>query len=573
MKIRFIHFIKEYKFNSIILRNFIKLFSIFVVILTIPVFIIFESTIRGVNSEAAEANKQQVQKLSSASEVVFRDVEYLASSLLSERDINVFLSLERDNNLIENISKRASALIGTYTKGRSNIYSVYLYSQRNYSMCSIGGRVSVSEFEDTTWLDHYSEAFTEGFKILPRKIGRYPNVFTFIKKTDNNAGAVVINVDMSVFSKTIENVLDKNTDFYIVDGDQIIYSSQKTKLFLDVKAVPQLNAILNQTSNIAKINGNSYVGNYEISKYYRWKYVGISLRSEYEARLHYMYFFLIAIILLFLIFVGAASILFSASNINQVVDIVDLIDNKDKIKQLKDNETTYLANKIIGFIDDNKKLREEINSRISEYEKLKLLILQSQINPHFLNNTLSAINKEVVLSYGHDTVVTKMIVKLSRLLQYCFVSDEILVPISSEVVFSNKYIDLLKLRYGTFRHEISIEPSILTHKILRLSLQPIVENAVFHGIKGMGEKGIVKIRGYDNGKGIVINIEDNGKGMTKEEIDNIILSFQNDDFDKKNIGIKNVDRRLKLIYGKSAGLKIESELGKYTKVSMIIPKE
>jgi len=571
MRINFVYYIKQYKFNSIILRNFMKLFFIFVAILFIPVFMICQNTIKGVYKDAVETNGQQVQKLSSASEVVFRNMEYLAASLLSEQDVSIFISLEKGNSFEKDISTRTSDLINIYMKGQFNVHSIYVYSKNSDSICTVRGNFPSNKFEDITWMDKYSEGFTEGYKLITRKIGRYPNVFTFIKKNDNDTGAVVINIDMTTFGKTIGNVLNNGTQFHIVEGNNIIYSSEKALLFSTVDELPYLSTLLNQTFGILKINGNLYAGSYEVSKYYNWKYIGISPCSEYESPLHYMYFFLLLTIILFIIFIGVASIYFSAGHINQVADIVDLIDNSDKIKYHKDNEITYLANKIICYIDDNKKLKEEIDSRISEYKKLKLLNLQSQISPHFLNNTLTAINNEIVLSYGYNTITTKMIIKLSRLLQYCFVSDDILVTLSTELKFLNKYIDLLKLRYGAFQHVIELEPTLLDYKILRLSLQPIVENAVFHGIKNMRKLGIIKIHGYVREKNVIIDVEDNGDGMNKCEIDAILSSFENNDFEGKNIGIKNVERRLKLIYGKNAGLEIESEQGKYTKVSIIMP--
>ncbi|MHB8062274.1 MAG: sensor histidine kinase, partial [Ruminiclostridium sp.] len=134
------------------------------------------------------------------------------------------------------------------------------------------------------------------------------------------------------------------------------------------------------------------------------------------------------------------------------------------------------------------------------------------------------------------------------------------------------YIYILKVRYGDkFDVVLDCSEEIKDLFILRLLLQPILENAIFHGVSDLDHKGIITVKGYKLSDEIIFDIKDNGVGMTQEKIDKLLSEDNHNTSGFSSIGIINVDRRIKLNYGDNYGLKIESNHGEYTNVLIKLP--
>ncbi|OCT14760.1 hypothetical protein A8709_11325 [Paenibacillus pectinilyticus] len=207
-----------------------------------------------------------------------------------------------------------------------------------------------------------------------------------------------------------------------------------------------------------------------------------------------------------------------------------------------------------------------------EQEKLKnraeIDALQSQINPHFLVNTLNAIKIMAMLSKATNLV--EMTDSLIKLLSATFHRGGSYIQLFDEMQSLEKYIHIMKVRYGDrFKVEYDIEEDITQTYILKLLLQPIVENAIIHGFYGKDAMGIVKIAAKRNNDQLILTVTDNGKGM-EQQTREILLQ------EKKveslcGIGIANVNDRIRLNYGDAFGLIIHSELGVGTEVVVTLP--
>jgi two-component system sensor histidine kinase YesM len=226
--------------------------------------------------------------------------------------------------------------------------------------------------------------------------------------------------------------------------------------------------------------------------------------------------------------------------------------------------------------------REQLTRKEAE-----LKALQSQINPHFLFNTLEAINWMAQLNNVPE--ISETVSDLSDLMEASIGRDDRLITIEEEFRYADKYISLQKRRFGD-RIELikNIQPDVYSIKIPRLLIQPLVENAVYHGIERNRYKGIINLNAFRDENGCVcIEVIDNGIGMGPEELEelNARLKMDNDTYFKNlgsksngakgrtSIGIENVNRRIKLFYGENYGLRMESQLGTYTKVTVTIPCE
>lgn len=211
-----------------------------------------------------------------------------------------------------------------------------------------------------------------------------------------------------------------------------------------------------------------------------------------------------------------------------------------------------------------------------QHQELEYKLLQSQINPHFLYNTLNSI--QLMASIQGAQGVADMITSLSRLMKYVSKSKQQLIPIREEFSILNDYFFIQRLRYrGGLKliYEIP-DDSLLELSIPRFSLQPLVENAIFHGIEPKGGKGTITIRlarnEQENEGQVQIMIEDDGIGMSGEKIRQVLEGEENNGYSFfKQVGLKHVDQIFKYHFGESYGIRIVSEPSRYTKTILTIP--
>ena len=206
---------------------------------------------------------------------------------------------------------------------------------------------------------------------------------------------------------------------------------------------------------------------------------------------------------------------------------------------------------------------EEVNLR-----KTELKALQAQINPHFLYNTLDSI--AWMCEQGRTADAVKMVHALARLFRISISKGHELIPISKEIEHAESYLQIQKYRYkNQFTYEFDADPECLDYLCNKITLQPIIENAINHGLDLMVEEGHIDVRVRQDGGDIVFFVQDNGVGMTPEQIEAIM---QRGPKDRTGIGIKNVNDRLKIYFGKNYGLHITSEPDVGTCVEIRMPK-
>ena len=211
-----------------------------------------------------------------------------------------------------------------------------------------------------------------------------------------------------------------------------------------------------------------------------------------------------------------------------------------------------------------------------EQEKMDLEIkmLQAQINPHFLYNTLDSI--KWIATMQHNSGIVKVVSALSSLLKNMAKGFNEKVTIRQELDFLDNYITIEKIRYiELFDVKVSVDdPSLYDAKIIKLTLQPLVENSIFSGIEPSGKPGLIQIHIFTKEKTLFISVRDNGVGIPEENITRMLTDTSRvSKHYMSGIGLPNVDRRIKLVYGEQYGLHIESRVGDYTCVTVSLPLE
>lgn len=201
--------------------------------------------------------------------------------------------------------------------------------------------------------------------------------------------------------------------------------------------------------------------------------------------------------------------------------------------------------------------------------------LQNQINAHFIYNVLESIKMLAEIDEKYD--ISDAITALGKLLRYSMRWTKGNVTVADELDYISNYLSLINLRvdYEIYL-SVKLPPVILKQEIPKMSLQPIVENAIYHGIEPMAEDTNIYIKGIVDGDDCVIEITDAGRGMTEEQVKNLYRRLKGEietsGGSGNGIGLKNVQDRIQMSFGEEYGLEIASKLGCYTKVSVRIPK-
>lgn len=217
------------------------------------------------------------------------------------------------------------------------------------------------------------------------------------------------------------------------------------------------------------------------------------------------------------------------------------------------------------------RLMENITKQETQKRQAELKALQAQINPHFLSN---ALNSVVFLAKAQNAYnIENLTTSLIHLFHMTMGKGDDLITIREEIEYIRNYINIQEYRYlNKFKINYAIEPDILECKIPRLLLQPVVENALIHGIGPMDGQGMVVVKGFFSGNDIKLVITDNGVGIPELELEAILQAdFQKHSLRVNGLGIANVAERIKMYFGSPYGLTIESAPGLYTTVEIILP--
>lgn len=515
----------------------------------------------------------------------------ISNSLAIDKNITNILRNDPDSYLLSNQIADLSYLrlfLSAY-ENDSDVSNISLYVNNNFiysndnknifSMDSLNNSKAINIINSTNsrFVWGPSNYFNNSNKPLD-----YISLFKTVKNPDNFAediGYLKLN-----FNKTlIEDIINKinslpNTISYIINSEGIIIcSSENTD---DIKFITDLDKIQSySTNNFITISHNSeklYIKSSSINKT-DWYLVTILPESSVIAKINSqrIYLFLILIvcggtsIALAFYFVNSInkrlSKVISGMHCVQSGNLNHYIDNNsnDELGELIDSYN-YMIGKMSILIEEQYKLGKSVKNA-------ELKALQSQINPHFLYNTLDMINW---MSYKKmNKEISVAVNTLAKFYKLSLNKGKDLVSIKDELQHSNLYVDIQNMRYNNrISLRINVDEQISKYLIPKITLQPILENAINHGILGKGEvNGLISILGYSTNSDIVLIIADDGIGMKEDKL-NLLLSNNLSSEKGSGYGLKNINKRIKLLYGENYGLSFESNYGHGTQVKIKIPK-
>ena len=308
-----------------------------------------------------------------------------------------------------------------------------------------------------------------------------------------------------------------------------------------------------------------------------WRVVGVSYTDELvssAAQTARLVFLMVA-----LFCVAAAvliSMLFSRSVTVPVRSLADAMrefeENPEDFHYEPGGRNFYELETLSSSFQHMVRIVQELMERVHQEEitlrKTELKALQAQINPHFLYNTLSSI--QWMCERGENEDAVEMVGALGKLFRISISRGQELIPIREEMQHARSYLIIQSHRYrDQFDYEFRVEEGVEDCLCNKITIQPLVENAIYHGIDRMVDRGHIRISARGEGEDVVMCVEDNGVGMTQEQCESIL---RKDRTDSSGIGLKNVDDRLKIYFGESYGVRIESEPDRGTRIFVRFPQ-
>lgn len=384
-------------------------------------------------------------------------------------------------------------------------------------------------------------------------------------------GYLFVNMKVDYILKTVENEI---SDYILLDGSDNRLSTKagnelvtKLNLFNQVK-------IENQMQTITDKN-NVYIVASQPIKDYNWRLIGITNLNKFNISKEEIFAILLVagcvIVALLSLLVIVAANLITKPLIKLTNGAKEL--GKGNLELRFDfkteDEIGTLGNVFNGMIQKIKELIQKVNEEAKKKREYELALIQQQVKPHFLYNTLDIIIMLIDMNRSREAQrVTK---RLASYYKNCLSGSEEIISLERELEMIQDYLELQIMRYGeAITYEIMADKKVLHNCIPKMTLQPLVENAIYHGLKYKEQLGHIQITVKEESDKMIIEVMDNGIGMTKEQLANALKLTEET---SEHFGVYSVGHRLKLYYGDECQMRMKSEYEKGTTVTIEIPNK
>jgi len=410
-------------------------------------------------------------------------------------------------------------------------------------------------------------------------LNEYPwvvSISTRIRQADGTEQIVVLDSRFSQIASYVDTVgVGSHGYCFIMDQDgTIIYHPQQQLIFAGLKEENTQNMTAHSDGSYEE---NSLIYTIRTRKGSSWRIVAVSFVDELiEGRLKDCLILLAGLLLIVLAATIVSSVVLSRyisrpiHSLNKAMGEFEANAEGFSYEPVYGSlEVTSLSNAFGHLVIRIQELMNQVRNEEIVLRKTELRALQAQINPHFLYNTLDSI--AWMCEEGRTKDAVEMVNALARLFRISISKGHELIPVEKEVEHAKSYLQIQKFRYkNQFQYSFDVQESCLHYYCNKITLQPIIENAIYHGLNRMIDEGFIEIKIFEDGSDVVFTVEDNGVGMTKEQCESILHKEVKGQ--TGGIGIKNVNDRVKIYFGEQYGMKIESELDEGTKVSIRMPK-
>ncbi|WP_374933329.1 sensor histidine kinase [Neobacillus driksii] len=587
------------KIKSFIRKHFFYSFKSTINSLYLPIIIFFILTTGWISSLLATVQIEE-NAYKNVNDTIFQTKNYLDNMLADV--FQQLVSLSNDPRILSLVDKEVSEIKPeSYVEIDNNlklIYSRYnvilesvlvnhkqngfiLYHSSYNSNPSINYEEYLSKYngnkEGFYWRNiHEDQVFNEDNKVM--------SIFRLIDKSQSSKGIVLFNLRAEFFEQVLnKSLIGENGYLTLISPDGIFESKKvKKKYKLDK---PTLNSIQSLKDDDGKftyenVEGEDMIVIYDTLSSNNWKIAAVIPQNEILNKVNYIKGFTILLVVLMIL---SAVILtnivgkYISDPFKKMAKQMGMINKKNldlDFEMSGPEEMKILHTGFKELIVRINNLMDQIRLEQEEKRQLEFAIMHAQINPHFLYNTMYSIKGLCDMGLNKDA--SQMISALASFFRIGISKGRDIISIHDEMEHIQHYLFIQEMRYGDdFSYEIEIDKEIISYNIIKLSLQPLIENAIYHGVKQKRGQGKITIRGYQVKDIIHLEVEDNGNGIEPQKLKDILLEIETSNQEKKKyigIGLQSVNERIKIHFGNQYGLTIASEPGNGTVVSIKIPK-
>ncbi|MFC5650389.1 sensor histidine kinase [Paenibacillus solisilvae] len=537
-------------------------------------------------------------------ELILNEMDTLSLGFQTSNNIAVRLKDILNSNALTYDQAVTRDLIADFATApayaRPFIDSIYIYynNPAKNMLTSTEGFVSFDRFYDQSWYESYKRAGSGETWLEERQINRYgiekKRVISVYRKlhttgTAKVTGVIVLNILPEYIEKMLADLVSKDQTVLIADDHyRVLFQTDRSTLASSQVDLQKIMASSAQSSTI-RLGSKAYTVTRLQSNRQGLHYISLIPQTILYRIPIQLSQITISLLVVSLLIGLAITYWLTRKNYNNLKNIVTIIKSVEQGKPLPaqpvkviDEYGFILQNIIKGFIEQSylKVLLSERNYRLRFME---MLALQSQINPHFLYNTLEIIYWKTVAITKKPNEASTMIEHLGDILKYALTAPyQQTVMLQKEIQYTEVYLEIQKIRYkDQFKVVWDLDSDPERHFVPKLLLQPLIENSIYHGIKEKNGICGIKIRLRCSSAFITIDVTDSGVGMTKERLQKVRQQLEKEPEESRenestgdkaqNIGLYNTNKRLILTYGAQYSLRILSKSGWGTSVQIRIP--
>jgi two-component system, sensor histidine kinase YesM len=479
--------------------------------------------------------------------------------------------------------------------GKPFIDSIYVYIDNNFDRflsSSNGGMVTMSTYPDTEWLnDLKSNENTENVVWTKRRTiskegiknqlykEKVISLFRRVPLDNNKDSFVVLNIKESYLTNSLSQLATfRGQQILVLNEDKEVVASNYTNTKDANILVSQLNLTDSETNTVSTKDGNMIVMN-QYADNYNWSFISLVPEdSLYKLPIQLKNLTLAMLLLSFCFSVWYAYFHTkkAGNHLRAITDLLSATRTQSQVPSINQNKENdiyqYITERLVGTFIKQDYLQMKVSRNEYQAQAAEFKALQSQLNPHFLYNTLETINwRATALTGGHSSL-NEMVENLSDILRYSLDEPGNLVPLNKEKLYTDSYISIQQIRYReTFKVTWSIDPIAYKYLILKLLFQPLIENSIYHGFSQTEVGGQIKIKIKVRSKTLHIAIIDNGKGMNKQQLHDLQVRLELETNSGRHIGLSNTYKRIQLVYGNQAKMQVKSKKGYGTMIVIETP--
>ena len=512
-------------------------------------------------------------------------------NMMKVSDTTYYSVIKKKDLATESINKDMNLL---YETNKDSLISICVFSEQGdvVSASPVGQLKKSVNPRQNDWFTkaltrkenlHFSTPHVQNLFFDPEYKYRWVVSLSRAVELTNNkkitSGVLLVDINFSGIEQICKNVnVGKSGYVYLVDREgEIIYHPRQQLIYSDL-IVENNKAVANYDdgNHTETFQGEERLVTIKTVGYTGWKIVGVmpmaDITSDYKQISLYAIF-----IMFFAIFILVFLNMFVSSRIANPIRSLEKSVNKleNGVKDVDISisgsyEIQHLGKAIRSMVNQMHTLMDNIVLEQESKRKSELDALQAQINPHFLYNTLDSIIW-MIENENYDGAII-MVTALARLFRISLSKGKNIITVKDEIEHARNYLTIQNIRYkNKFTYTIEADEGTLNFASIKLIIQPLIENAIYHGMEFMGGDGEILVKTYIKENDLYIDVIDNGLGMLQEVADTLLTTESKVEKKSSGIGLKNVNERIQLYFGKNYGVKIYSEPDEGTTISIHMP--